>query len=118
MNRRISRRFLCAELVEARWKDRAGRLRRCVANLEDISRCGACLQMETAVPKDTALIVRGEGVDLPATVRYCFYRDSSYFVGVEFADGKQWSRFQFRPQHLLDPRQLALRAARRARAGA
>jgi hypothetical protein len=115
MDRRLSRRFLCAELVEVRWKDKAGRLRRSVANLEDISRCGACIQMEGSVPIDTAVVVGCDGGDLPGTVRYSMYRDWSYFLGIEFAEGAQWSRRRYRPQHMLDPRELMIRAARRSR---
>jgi hypothetical protein len=50
--------------VEARWKDRAGRLRRAMVNLEDISRSGACLQLETPLPNETPVVVCCEGVDL------------------------------------------------------
>jgi hypothetical protein len=118
MNRRIGCRFLCADMVEARWKDRAGRLRRAMVNLEDISRSGACLQLETPLPNETPVVVCCEGVDLRGTVRYCVYRDSSYFVGVEFEEGTQWSSVHFRPQHLLDPLQLVRRASRRSRTSA
>jgi hypothetical protein len=111
----MSRRLLCAELVEVRWKDKAGRLRRLVANLEDISRSGVCLQSETAVPLDTAIIIRCEGLDYPGTVRYCLDRDESNFIGIAFDEGTQWSRLQYRPQHMLDPRELVLRASRRSR---
>jgi hypothetical protein len=115
MERRSSRRFLCAELVEVRWKDKSGRLRRSVANLEDISRRGACVQMEATVPLDTTIVVRCEGGDFPGTVRYCLYRDGAYFVGLEFAEGTQWSRRRYRPQHMLDPRELVIRVVRRLR---
>ncbi len=113
MNRRSSRRFLCAELVEARWKDKAGKLRRKVGNLEDISRFGACLQMEGPVPLETSVTLRCDGLDLTGVVKYCFYRDSSYFLGLEFEEGTQWSRLRFRPQHMLDPGDLVRRSSRR-----
>jgi hypothetical protein len=86
-----------------------------VANLEDISRAGACLLMEAPIPLDTAIVIRSEGLDLQGAVRYCMDRDASYFVGVAFAEGTQWSRQQYRPQHLLDPRELVLRVKRRMR---
>lgn len=115
MERRSGRRFLCAELVEVRWKDKSGRLRRSVANLEDISRSGACLQMEGTVPLDTAVVVRCDGGEMPGTVRHSLYRDWSYFLGIEFAEGTQWSQRRYRPQHMLDPRELVIRAAHRLR---
>jgi hypothetical protein len=89
-----------------------------MVNLEDISRSGACLQLETPLPNETPVVVCCEGVDLRGTVRYCVYRDSSYFVGVEFEEGTQWSSVHFRPQHLLDPLQLVRRASRRSRTSA
>lgn len=116
MERRSNGRVLCAELVEVRWRDKANRLRRSVANLEDISRSGVCLQMEGVVPVGTEVVVHSDGGDMPGTVRYCLYRDWSYFLGVEFEEGVQWSRRRYRPQHMLDPRELVIRAARRARA--
>lgn len=115
MERRAGDRILCAELVEVCWKDKGSRLRRNVANLEDISQSGACLQMETVVPVGTALVVHCEGGEMAGTVRYCLYRDWSYFLGIEFAAGTQWSRWRYKPQHMLDPRELVMRAAKRTR---
>jgi hypothetical protein len=50
--------------------------------------------------------VRYEDRELTAVVQYCIYRDESYFVGVEFKESSRWSPDQFRPQHMLDPREL------------
>ena len=47
--------MLCADLVDIQWKDPNGRSRRGVANLEDISLSGACLQVDRPVPLGTAL---------------------------------------------------------------
>ena len=113
MDKRLSRRFLCAELIELRWKDKAGKQLRRVANLEDISRRGACVQLEGRMPLDTAIVLHCDGGDLPGTVRYCLHREWSYFVGIEFDEGTQWSHRRFRPQHMLDPWELVLRATRR-----
>ena len=52
-NRREDNRLLCAELVELTWQDEAGRARRRVANLEDISLSGICLQVESPIPAGT-----------------------------------------------------------------
>jgi len=117
MDKRLSRRFLCAELVEVRWKDQAGRLVRRVANLEDISRRGACVQVEGRLPLDTDIVLHCDGGDLPGRVRYCLHREGSYFVGIEFEEGAQWSQRRFRPQHMLDPWELVLRAAKRQTTG-
>src|SRR5260370_4926988 len=50
LDRRVETRLLCADLVDAQWKDPTGRLRRSVPNLEDISLSGACLQVALAGP--------------------------------------------------------------------
>ena len=41
---------MCADLVDIRWKDQAGRSRRAVASLEDISVSGVCLQVDVQIP--------------------------------------------------------------------
>ena len=55
VDRRAETRMLCADLVKVRWTDRLGRNRKAVANLEDISFSGVCLQMDTPLPIDTTL---------------------------------------------------------------
>lgn len=115
MNRRIEPRLLCADLVDIQWKDDSGRVRRDVANLEDISLSGACLQVERPVPLGTAFrITYPKGV-LSGKVKYCVFREVGYFLGIEFAEGTRWSKDDFRPQHLLDPRSLLERAAKNKR---
>ena len=118
MDRRIEPRLLCADLVDVQWKDQTGRIRRSVANLEDISLSGACLQVDRPVPLGTPYRIHyPEGV-LSGKVKYCVFREIGYFLGIEFEPGNRWSRTDFRPQHLLDPRKLANRAANRARENA
>ena len=111
MERRIEPRLLCADLVDIQWKDQSGRIRRDVANLEDISLSGACLQVERPVPLGTAFrITYPKGV-LSGKVKYCVFREVGYYLGIEFAEGTRWSKQDFRPQHLLDPRSLVDRAS-------
>jgi|SRR4051794_15661649 len=113
-NRRAETRLLCADLVDVNWKDKTGRTRRAVANLEDISGSGACLQVDTPVPLQTVVKISFPRGELQGTVRYCVYRQIGYFLGVEFEPGSRWSLRMFRPQHLLDPRRLVSRAISRA----
>ena len=54
-NRRAETRMLCADLVDVQWKDKNGRTRRAIANLEDISLSGACLQVDAPIPIETTL---------------------------------------------------------------
>jgi len=112
--RRSEARLLCADMMTIRWKDPAGYPRKATALLEDISRSGACLQLEGPVPLGTGLEMDCGKRHLSGSVRYCVYREIGYFVGVEFTAGSQWSVKQFRPQHLLDLQRLALNS-RKAR---
>lgn len=98
--------MLCADLVDVQWRDQAGRARRIVANLEDISLSGACIQMDKPIPLQTKVKVTYPGGELRAIIRYCVYREIGYFIGLEFAEGSRWSQQEYRPQHMLDPRRL------------
>jgi len=104
--RRTEPRLLCADLVELEWKDKSGRTRRAVANLEDISLSGACLQMDSSIPLHTRVRISYVNGDLVGAVRYCVYREIGYFLGIQFDEGVRWSQRQFRPLHLFDPRRL------------
>ena len=105
LDRRIEPRLLCADLIEIQWKDRSG-VRTVLANLEDISLSGACLQVDAPIPADTLLKIAHPKAALEGRVRYCVFRDTGYFLGVQFEPGQKWSRRMFKPKHLLDPRRL------------
>ena len=111
--RRIEPRMLCADMVDVQWKDKTGRIRRGVANLEDISLSGACLQFDQPIPLQTDLRISYPKGELTGKVRYCVYREIGYFLGVEFEAGCKWSQRHFKPQHLLDPRRLVIRSVNR-----
>lgn len=98
--------MLCADLVDIQWKDKNGRTRRAVANLEDISLSGACLQLDSPIPLQTTLRIGHAKAQLQGRIRYCVYREIGYFMGVEFEPGSKWSERLFKPMHLLDPRKL------------
>jgi hypothetical protein len=104
--RRVESRLLCADLVNIDWTDKGGRKRRAVANLEDISLCGACVQLDFPLALGTELRVEHSNGELFAKVRYCVFREIGYFIGLEFDARSQWSLQLYRPQHLLDPRKL------------
>jgi len=101
--------MMCADLVDLRWKDRSGKSKRLVANLEDISLSGACLQVDAPLPVHTTVVISYPKGELPGRVRYCVYREIGYFLGIEFDPGTRWSQRLFRPQHMLDPRRLVVR---------
>jgi hypothetical protein len=107
--RRAEGRILCADMVNIRWTDSAGRHHRATALLEDIAPHGACLQVETAVPPDGDIVVEHAKARMHGMVRYCVYREIGYFVGVQFTPDCEWSRNKFTPQHLLDLEELVRR---------
>lgn len=107
--------MLCADLVDVQWKDKTGRTRKSLANLEDISLSGACLQVEAPIPLHTIVRIAYPKGGLQGTVRYCVYREIGYFLGIEFEAGSRWSQRQFKPQHMLDPRRLVIRSVNRTK---
>ncbi len=109
LDRRVEPRMLCADLVDVHWKDQAGRTRRAVANLEDISLSGACIQVDRPIPLNTGVRITYPKGEFMGLVRYCVFREIGYFLGVEFDSGSRWSQRQYKPQHLLDPRRLVNR---------
>ena len=104
--RRVEPRMLCAELVDIQWQDNAGKSRRTTAIMEDISLSGACLQLDSPIPLQTAVTIHYPQGRFAGTVRYCVYREIGYFLGIEFDPGVRWSQRAFKPQHMLDPRRL------------
>lgn len=106
LDRRVETRMLCADLVDVRWKDPAGKSRRVVANLEDISLSGACIQMDKPIPLGTRVRISYPNGELNGVVRYCVFREIGFFIGIEFEADSRWSLREYKPQHLLDPRKL------------
>ncbi len=106
LDRRVEPRMLCADLVDVQWKDQSGRTRHSVANLEDISLSGACLQMEKPIQLNSTVRITYPSGVLAGRIRYCVFREIGYFLGVEFDPGNRWSQTEFKPQHMLDPRRL------------
>ncbi len=100
-------------MVDVCWKDKGGRAKRSVANLEDISLSGACLQVDIAIPLQTPIRITHAKGQLAGIVKYCVFREIGYFLGIEFDPDSRWSLRQYRPQHLLDPRRLVLRSISR-----
>jgi hypothetical protein len=107
--------MLCADMVGLEWKDKGGRTRRALAHLEDISLSGASLQVESPVPLQSELRITYPKGELRGVVRYCVFREIGYFLGIEFEEGSRWSLRHYKPQHMLDPRQLVMRALNRQR---
>ncbi len=105
-DRRVEPRMLCADLVDVQWEDHTGRTLRGRVNLEDISPSGACVQVEHPVPLGSNLRIGYPSGELVGKVTYCIFRETGYFLGIAFEPGSRWSRLDFQPQHLFDPRRL------------
>ncbi len=110
-------RYWCADLVHvsvkenSRWKS-AG-----VGVLEDISRSGACIQMDLPIKRGTAIRFRHPQWKSEGVVRHCEYREIGYYVGMKFADGIEWTPQAFRPKHLVNPDEMvAARLQKKSRA--
>jgi hypothetical protein len=111
--RRSERRLLCAELVEVIWRDSRGAEKRRIGNLEDICTNGICVQLETAPKAGTPIRMLYENGELAGVVRYAYYRDEGYFVGIELEADSRWSAAEFVPEHLLDPEELICESSAR-----
>jgi hypothetical protein len=99
--RRSEPRFMCADLVTVRVGDAEGP-RELVANLEDISPSGACVQMETAVREGADIEILCANCRLKGQVRYCRFTELGYDVGIAFAERKSWNKRRYKPEHLLE----------------
>jgi len=99
--------MLCADLVELLWTDSSGHGRHTIANLEDISPSGLCLQVEVPIPVFTEVRITYPSGQYTGVVRYCQFKKIGHFVGVQFEPGCKWSKSDYKPLHLLDPKEMA-----------
>ncbi len=113
-DRRLEPRMLCADLIDVEWVDVSGEEHRATANLEDISNSGACLQVDGPIPYGALLRMEHADLKLEGKVRYCAFRETGYFVGIQFDPGSRWTQKQYRPKHLLDPRRLLSQLPKKA----
>ncbi|HUQ93619.1 MAG TPA: PilZ domain-containing protein [Bryobacteraceae bacterium] len=103
VERRAEPRLWCSDLVQVWWKPSDRWKRKGVAVLEDISRSGACIQLEVPLPFATPVRIKHPSWNVEGEVRYCMYRDEGYFIGVHLSGDSNWDEKSFRPKHLLDP---------------
>lgn len=115
-DRRAHVRMLCSDMVEVFYRDETGHPRRALANLEDISISGVCLQVDKPIPLDTTVHINHPKGVLEGSVRYCLFQEIGYFLGVQLSPGCRWSPEAYRPQHLLDLRALVELRAQSAEA--
>ncbi|HXJ38524.1 MAG TPA: PilZ domain-containing protein [Bryobacteraceae bacterium] len=100
LNRRVSTRHLCSDLISVRWSSGRGFSREAIAVMEDFSVTGAGLFMENKIGVGEAVRLRNEQVSLAAWVRRCEWRDNGYLIAVEFDEPLPDNCF-FVPKHVL-----------------
>jgi hypothetical protein len=110
-DRRIENRFACADLVRVEWLHDEGRMQVTEAVLEDISRIGACIEVEAQIPLGASINITLNNERFFGHVCYCVFRDYGYFVGIRFTENSVWSSGSAEPAHLTDLQQLAEMAA-------
>ncbi|HTS29392.1 MAG TPA: PilZ domain-containing protein [Bryobacteraceae bacterium] len=98
--RRKEPRYMCSELVRVLIAAEAPA--GTVANLEDISPSGACVQVESPIPVGTAVEIVCSTCRFKGKVRYCRFVEIGYDVGVELEPRGAWDRSRFAPEHLLE----------------
>ena len=96
--RRVEQRFMCSDLVTVELENQGQTV---VANLEDISPSGACLEMQQAVHTGAKMVLHCSGCRLRGEVRYCVFHQTGYQVGLQLTECR-WSKENYEPQHLLD----------------
>src|SRR5580704_3827730 len=110
IEKRAEVRQLCSDLIQVRVD--GDEPRELIANLEDISPSGACLQFEQSMARDARVTLRLGHHKFRGRIRYCILTELGYFAGVQFDTGRKWSRELYEPKHLLDPTKLPTRKRR------
>ena len=99
-DRRSEPRFMCADLVKIRIKGPTGP-REEIANLEDISASGACVQLDAAAIEGADIEMHCAECRLRGKVSYCRFAQTGYDVGIGFNEPGSWNRQRFEPKHFL-----------------
>jgi hypothetical protein len=94
-------RVLCAELVELQWKGIDGCKEHCTANLEELWRTGATLDLEQPLPDGAWLRISHPKADFRARLLYCQPNLTGYSAGVVFDSSTPWEPSTFLPEHCL-----------------
>lgn len=105
--RRIENRFACADLVRVDWLEGEDHFHTTEAVLEDISRTGACVQLDNKIQLGATIIITLAQARFSGHVCYCVYRDYGWFIGIRFSEDTTWSSRKAAPAHLTDLRIIA-----------
>src|SRR5579859_7555322 len=123
LERRVSSRYLCADLVRVNWSAPEGGLSYGLSGgsqsgesneavLEDISALGACVQTVAPVPFGAKIVLSIGPSVFQGSVCYTVFRDDGYFIGIRFSEDTEWSSDRAMPKHLTNVYALALNSSR------
>lgn len=106
--RRGPRRYLCSELVTARWGGPTLSEREAVINLEEIWESGCMLLSSERIPAFTPLRLSCRKSEFLGAVQRCEEDAdlSGFTIEIQFRPGSEWFPEKFLPAHLLDPESL------------
>jgi hypothetical protein len=99
--KRSEPRYMCSELVNILIRHEDQTEQEAIANLEDISRSGACVQLDEAVRLGADIEIVCSTCRFKGKVRNCRYAGSRYDVGVAFDHPGAWDASRYEPAHLL-----------------
>ncbi len=99
--RRSEPRYMCSELVNILIRHADQTVQEAIANLEDISRSGACVQLEEAIRLGANIEIVCSTCRFQGKVRNCRYAGGRYDVGVAFDNPRAWDATRYQPAHLL-----------------
>jgi len=99
--KRSEPRYMCAELVNILIYHEDRSVEETIANLEDISPSGACVQLEEAVRIGADIEILCATCSFKGKVRNCRYAEGGYDVGVAFDTPRAWDASRYEPAHLL-----------------
>lgn len=108
--RRAEPRLWCSDLIEVRLE--GAEPVELIANLEDISASGACVQFEEPVPVGALLCLTLGRHKFSGQAMHCTHNEIGYFVGIRFDTGRKWTRQTYTPKHLMDPATVVARGAK------
>ena len=93
VEKRREPRYMCSELVNVLIRHQDHRLEEAIANLEDISPSGACVQLEMAVEIGADIEIVCSKCSFKGKVRNCRYFEGGYDIGVAFTKRRRgvWS---------------------------
>ena len=105
-DKRVSLRYLCADLVKVYWMSADGEFHTDSGVLGDICAEGACVEMENEIQPGIMMMITLDGKSFYGQVSHCTYRDYGWFVGMRFSEDTLWSSRVVEPKHLTNLRAL------------